>query len=301
MALKGHSVYSVVALILYMEFLYFTIILLLLGYILYRLKHLDKNIGQDVRSTVSFAQDQMRNNQNLVSDVSAKLASIESTQRQVLGMTEQIRELELIFKNPKRRGILGEMMLGEQLREVLPLEAYTLQHRFANGTIVDAVIKMNDLIIPIDAKFPLENFGDEDREREFFRDVKLRIDETAQYVLVGEKTSEFAFMYVPAEGVMEKLLQADIIRYACDRKVMLVSPLTFFAYLQTIVHGLNALKIEKKTKEMLVQLGKVRESLVTWQDCFEKVGKNLALAQNAYDQANKVSSKIEVNMSRLLD
>ncbi len=291
----------VLSLFLQMEFIYFVVILALLGYLLYRLHSLDRNIGQDVRTTVSFAQDQIKNNQGLVSEVSAKLASIESTQRQVLGMTEQIRELELIFKNPKRRGIVGEMMLGEQLREVLPMDAYTLQHRFANGTIVDAVIRMHDLIIPIDAKFPLENFGDDSREKEFLRDVKLRIDETAQYVLVGEKTSEFAFMYVPAEGVMEKLLQADIVRYAFDRKVMLVSPLTFFAYLQTVVHGLNALKIEKKTKEMLVQLGKVRESLLTWQECFEKVGKNLLSAQTAYDQANKVSSKIEVNMSRLLD
>lgn len=284
-----------------MEFFYFLILGGLLLFIAYRLTMMTKRVDQQLNSSVSLVQDQMSNSHSLVSDVASKLASIESSQRQVLGLTEQIRNLELIFKNPKRRGILGEMMLAEQLREILPGDAYALQYRFPNGSIVDAVIKMRDLLIPIDAKFPLENFGDDGREREFFRDVKLRIDETSQYILAGERTSEFAFMYVPAEGVMEKLLQEDIVRYACDRKVMLVSPLTFFAYLQTVIHGLNALKIEAKTKEVLAQLGKVQTAIVSWQECFEKVGKNLALAEQAYEQATKVSSKIEVNISRLLD
>lgn len=284
-----------------MEFFYFLILAGILLFIAYRLTSVSKRVDEQLNSSVSLAQDHMNTSNTLVADVATKLAGIEYSQRQVLGLTEQIRNLELIFKNPKRRGILGEMMLAEQLREILPADAYVLQYRFPNGTIVDAVIKMRDLLIPIDAKFPLENFGDEAREREFFRDVKLRIDETSQYILSGERTSEFAFMYVPAEGVMEKLLQEDIVRYACDRKVMLVSPLTFFAYLQTVIHGLNALKIEAKTKEVLAQLGKVQTAIVQWQECFEKVGRNLALAEQAYEQANKVSSKIEVNISRLLD
>ena len=284
-----------------MEFIYFSILIAILAFIAYRLTTVSKKVDDQLHSTVSLTQDQIKNSQNLVSDVATKLANIEQTQRQVLGITEQIRSLELIFKNPKRRGIIGEMILAEQLREILPADSYTLQYRFQSGVIVDAVIHTRDMLIPIDAKFPLDNFGDEEREREFFRDVKLRIDETAQYVLSGENTSDFAFMYIPAEGVMEKLLEEDIVRYAFERKVMLVSPLTFFAYLQTILHGMNALKIEAKTKEVLQQLSKVREALVDWQECFEKVGRNLQLAQSAYDQANKVSSKVEVNIAKLLD
>ncbi|MBI4836018.1 MAG: DNA recombination protein RmuC [Candidatus Abawacabacteria bacterium] len=284
-----------------MEFIYFIVLALALIFVAYRVSLIGHKVDNQLNSTVTFAQDQVKNSHGLVTDVASRLTSIEQTQRQVLGLTEQIRELEMIFKNPKRRGIIGEMMLAEQLREVMPADAYILQYRFPNGSIVDAVIKMREMIIPIDAKFPLENFGDEDREREFFRDVKLRIEETAQYILAGEKTSEFAFMYVPAEGVMEKLLEADIVRYAFERKVMLVSPLTFFAYLQTVIHGLNALKIEAKTKEVLVQLGKVREALSTWQDCFAKVGKNLDLASHAYEQANKASSRIDATITKLLD
>lgn len=268
------------------------IIIGFLLYIAYQMRHLGTSMQDDMKTTVNWTSDQIRTSNNLIGDVTEKLTTIEQSQKQVLMLTNQIRDLELVFKSPKKRGIVGEMMLEQQLKEILPASAYEMQYRFADGLVVDAVVKVGDMIIPIDAKFPLENFSKDGRAKEFIRDVKLRINETGQYVRESEQTSGFAFMYVPAQGVIDTLIEEDLIQYAFEHRVILVSPLSFFAYLQTVVQGLNALKIESKTKEILQNLNKVQDNLSLWQDEFEKVGKYLSLAQQSYEISEKRSDKL---------
>lgn len=276
-------------------------IALLVIYLLTRVQQIYEVMKKDVSQTVQLTSEHMRTNSQLVADVSSKLAAIEHSQRQVLSLTQQLQELDAIFKNPKRRGIVGEFILAEQLREVLPEAHFEMQYRMANGAIVDAVVHFKDLHIPIDSKFPLENFAKAGREREFIRDVKLRIDETSQYISPFDDTTPFVFMYVPAEGVMEHLLAEDIIQYAFQQKVILVSPISFFAYLQTVLHGLNALVIEQKTKEILVQLNTLNNQFQTWQENVGKVGKYLDQAQTAYLQSQKTTDKVTATINSMLE
>lgn len=284
-----------------MELIIIIVVALLVVYLLMRVQQIHDVMKKDVSQTVQLTSEHMRSNSQLVADVSSKLAAIEHSQRQVLGLTQQLQELDAIFKNPKRRGIVGEFILAEQLREILPEAHFEMQYRMSNGAIVDAVVHFKDLHIPIDSKFPLENFGKVGREREFIRDVKLRIDETSQYISPFDDTTPFVFMYVPAEGVMEHLLAEDVIQYAFQQKVILVSPISFFAYLQTVLHGLNALVIEQKTKEILVQLSTLNNQFLAWQENVGKVGKYLDQAQAAYLQSQKSTDKISANISSILE
>lgn len=283
-----------------MEFFIVLIIAVLLIYLLFRVQQIHQVMKTDVSQTVQMTSEHMRTNSQLVADVSSKLASIEHSQRQVLGLTQQLQQLDAIFKNPKRRGIVGEFILAEQLREILPAASFEMQYRMGNGAIVDAVIHFQDMHIPIDSKFPLENFSKEGREKEFMRDVKLRIDETSQYISPFDDTTPFVFMYVPAEGVMEHLLAEDIIHYAFQQKVILVSPISFFAYLQTVLHGLNALIIEQKTKEILVQLSTLNTQFQSWQEDVTKLGRYIDQAQAVYIHSQKSAEKIGANIENIL-
>lgn len=276
-------------------------IAVLLGYLLIRVQQIHETVKSDVSQTVQLTTEHMRNNSQIVADVSNKLASIEHSQKQVLGFTQQLQQLDAIFKNPKRRGIVGEFILAEQLREILPENSYETQYRMSNGAIVDAVIHFQNMHIPIDAKFPLENFAKESREREFVRDVKLRIDETSQYISPFDDTTPFVFMYVPAEGVMEHLLAEDIIQYAFQKKVILVSPISFFAYLQTVLQGLNALMIEQKTKEILVQLTTLNNQFITWQEDVTKLGRYIDQAQTTFAHSQKSVEKITTNIGTIIN
>ncbi len=276
------------------------ILLVAVLYLIYQNGHFGRSMQDDMKTTVNWTSDQMRTSNSLIGDVTEKLTTIEESQKQVLLLTNQIRELEMIFKNPKKRGIVGEIMLEEQLAEVLPKTAYKMQYRFKDGLIVDAAIKVRDMIVPVDAKFPLENFEKEGREKEFIRDVKLRIDETSQYVREAEKTTGFAFMYIPAEGIMHTLLHHDIVQYAFAQKVILVSPLSFFAYLQTVIQGLNALQIEEKTKDILAHLAKVKGQIMAWEESFEKVVKYIDYAKQSSEQANKDALKLKSTVEKTL-
>ncbi len=283
-----------------MELILIVILLVAVLYLIYQNSRFGKSVQDDMKTTVNWTSDQIRTSNSLIGEVTEKLTTIEQSQQQVLLLTNQIRDLEMIFKNPKKRGIVGEIMLEQQLQEILPEASYEMQYRFTDGMIVDAVVKVGDMLIPIDAKFPLENFAKEGREKEFIRDVKLRIVETGQYVREAEQTSGFAFMYVPAQGVIDALIVEDLMQYAFEHRVILVSPLSFFAYLQTVIQGLNALKIEGKTKEILQNLARVQDNLLLWQEEFEKVGKYISQAQQSYEASERRSNKLVQTIEKTL-
>jgi len=231
-------------------------------------------------------QEQFGQSVKIITDVTEKLTKLDETNKQVVGVAEQLQGLENVLKNPKHRGVLGEYYLENVLKNVLPPSTYEMQYKFSDGDIVDAAIFVKDKIIPIDSKFSLENYNrvveekDEERreqlEKMFKQDLKNRIDETSKYIKPKENTMDFAFMFIPAEGIYYDLLinkvgaikvnAQDLIEYAFKEKhVIIVSPTSFFAYLQTVMQGLRALQIEESAKEIRKQVEQLGKHLLSYE------------------------------------
>jgi DNA recombination protein RmuC len=214
-----------------------------------------------------------------------------------------VGQLELLLKAPKLRGGLGELMLEDLLRQVLPAALYATQYRFRNGNTVDAIVKTANGIIPIDSKFPLENFRkmvETTNEAEkksayklFVNDVKKHIDAIAEkYIAPDEGTFDFALMYIPAENIYYETIikndnyedEANIYNYGVQRKVFSVSPNTFYAQLHVIWLGFKGMEVEKSAKEIIQNLARLQGDLQRFADEFETVGKHLTNAKNKYDE-----------------
>lgn len=258
--------------------------------------------------------------QNAIAAVTEKLTKLDETNKQVVNFAEQLQSLEDILKNPKHRGILGEYQLEMVLKNVLPPAAYKLQYAFDDGDIVDAAIFVKDKIIPVDSKFSLENYNRivrekdpgarEQLEREFKLDLKKRIDETAKYIKPNQGTMDFAFMFIPAEGIYYDLLinqvgavkvnTRDLIEYAFSQKrVIIVSPTSFHAYLQTVMQGLRALQIEESAKEIRKRVEQLGKHLASYDEFMKRLGANLGTAVNAYNSAYKEFGKVDKDVMKI--
>jgi len=254
----------------------------------------------------------------ILTDVTEKLTKLDETNKQVVSFSSQLQSLQDILKNPKQRGILGEYYLQTILDNVLPPGSYQMQYEFEDGLIVDAVIFVKDKIIPIDSKFSLDNYNKligthEPEERKKFedllrRDLKERIDETSKYIKPNEGTLEFAFMFIPSEALFYDLLinkvgsvaARDLIEYAQgDKKVVIVSPTSFFAYLQTVLQGLKALQIEESAKEIRKRVEDLGRHLKSYESNFIKLGNHLGTSVNMYNNASKELSKIDKDVLRI--
>jgi DNA recombination protein RmuC len=232
-----------------------------------------------------------------------------ATRMEALG--REIEELQGILKAPKLRGQMGEWQLEEFLRQVLPPGFFELQYRFADGQAVDAVIKLRDHLVPVDAKFPLESFqrllaAEDDTARraarkEFERSVKGRIDEIAKYIRPGEGTFEFALMFIPAENVyyeafVREGVSADersLLNDAIARRVVPVSPNSFYAYLLTIATGLKGMQVEARAREILNELGRLQTDFGRLTEVFRLVGSHIGNAQKKYEEAERLAGKFE--------
>ena len=225
-------------------------------------------------------------------------------------MGKDIASLQEILRSPKLRGGLGELFLGDLLAQIFPPAHYTLQHRFKSGEAVDAVIKLGHNLVPVDAKFPLENFrrivetaSEDDRKvakKKFMADVKRHVDAISnKYILPDEGTFDFALMYIPAENVYYELIIKDeavdtekgLLSYAFTRRVIPVSPNSFYAYLQTILLGLKGLHIEEEAQEILKSLARLSGDFRKFQEEFELVGKHLTNTKMRYDESDKRLAK----------
>src|SRR3989339_883271 len=259
--------------------------------------------------------------QSAIAAVTEKLTKLDESNKQVVNFAEQLQSLEDILKNPKHRGILGEYQLEMVLKNVLPPAAYKLQYEFDDGDIVDAAIFVKDKIIPVDSKFSLENYNrivqekneavSEQLEKEFKLDLKKRIDETAKYIKPNQGTMDFAFMFIPAEGIYYDLLinqvgaikvnTRDLIEYAFrDKHVIIVSPTSFHAYLQTVLQGLRALVIEESAKEIRKGVEALDKHLKSYGDFMLKVGNNLGTTVNMYNNAGKEWGKINKDVVKVI-
>lgn len=277
---------------------------------------LDNKLSESAKSM----RIQSSQSAKIIRDVTEKLTKLDDTNKQVVGFAEQLQSLENILTNPKQRGILGEYYLETVLKNVLPPKSYQMQYEFDDGDIVDAVIFIKDKLIPIDSKFSLENYNrlaqEKDKEKrlklekQFKIDLKKRIDETAKYIKPNKGTMDFAFMFIPAEGVYYDLLVSqvgaikiatrDLIEYAFkDRHVIIVSPTSFHAYLQTVLQGLRALQIEESAKGIRKGVEMLGKHLRSYDEYMQKLGNNLGTTVGMYNKAYKEYGKIDKDVMRI--
>lgn len=267
---------------------------------------LQNKIGEGHKDMSRSVQTQLMESQRLIKDITTELGHVRNQQKQVVGFTEQLKNLQDILQNSKQRGALGEYFLETTIKNILSPSNYEFQYSFSNGTIVDAVIKLPDGLVPIDSKFSLENYNrlisENDPgikaglQKKFTEDLKLRINETAKYIDPQEGTLDFAFMFIPSEGIYYDLLISKIgvmntqnfLEYAYrEKKVIVVSPTTLHAYLQTVIQGLNSLKIEKQATEIIKQVGKLQKHIDVFRSTYDKLGNNLSTVINQYNQTGK--------------
>lgn len=252
----------------------------------------------------------------VIGDIQKKLGSLENATEQMQEIGKDISSLQNILQAPKLRGNLGEYLLYELLGDVLPRANYEEQHRFSDGSAVDAVIRIGRNYVPVDSKFPMESFvrfiNAKDLETkkksrsEFIKSVKARIDEISKYIRPAEQTYDFALMYIPSENVYYEILTCDaeknygLFEYAMSKKVVPVSPSTFYAYLMSIVFGLRGYKIEQKAEKITKELSGIQNDFEKFAADFEILGKHLNYANTKYDELSRQSNKIFANMRNIM-
>lgn len=310
-----------------------------LHHIMEESRELRKEIDKKLSQTHSATQEQINHTMQTVhgitgqsakqiADVVAGLTKLEETNKQVVNFSAQLQNLQDILKNPKQRGVLGEYFLEETLKNVLPPNSYQMQYKMGRSDktqqdlIVDAVVFVKDKIVPIDSKFSLENYerilnSADSEEREKFEkmfkmDLKNRIDETSKYIRPEMGTMEFAFMFIPSEAIYYDLLinkvgtgqvnTRDLIEYAFqEKKVIIVSPTSFLAYLQTVLQGLRAFKIEESAKEIRINVEKLGKHLTMYEEYMKKLGGGLGTTVNQFNTAYKELGKIDKDVARITE
>lgn len=280
----------------------------------------DSKINESSRNVQDSMRAQLSESAKLIREVTQGLTKLDETNKQVVSFADQLQNLQDILKNPKHRGILGEYYLETLLKNVLAPGQYEMQYKFKNGEIVDAAVFVKDKVIPIDSKFSLENYNKlmeeknpaekEKLEKSFVGDLKLRIIETSKYVRPAEKTMDFAFMFIPHEAIYYDLLvnkigsAADetdnlIQRAASKYKVIIVSPTSFLAYLQTVLQGLKAMQIEETAKDIVKHVGQLGTHLKKYEDYHNKLGTSLSTVVNHYNNAGKELKKVDKDVLRI--
>jgi DNA recombination protein RmuC len=276
-----------------------------------RLDKFGQTVAENLQSSTASMNTRLDNAAKVVGDLREKVGQIHE-------VGKAAAELVNILRAPKLRGGMGELFLGDLLAQILPAEHYHLQHRFKSGEAVDAALQIGHRLVPVDAKFPYENFrrvveaeNDADRQsarKQFLRDVKKHVDAIAtKYILPDEGTYDFALMYVPAENVYyETIIKDDpaatehqLLGYALSKRVIPVSPNSFYAYLQTILLGLRGLQVEEKAQEILATLQRLRGDFEKIEENFRVLGKHLTNATGSYAETEKSLTKLDAKLGQI--
>lgn len=265
-------------------------------------------------------QKQLGQSAQLVADVTQRLAKLDETNRRVVDVADELKTLQNVLQNPKQRGVFGEYYLESVLDNILPPKNFQMQYKFIDGDIVDAVVFLEKgQILPIDSKFSLENYnrmvGENDKVKRaqllasVRNDLKGRIDETSKYIRPDENTMDFAFMFIPSESLYYDLLIGDVgtgssardlIEYAFrDKKVIIVSPTSFMAYLQTVLQGLRSLQIEEQAKEIQVRVGQLGRHINAYDSFMQKLGGSLGTTVGHFNTAHKELKKIDKDIVKI--
>jgi DNA recombination protein RmuC len=284
-------------------------------------KVVDHKMTESSKMMTDSVRTQFSESAKLIQNVTQGLTKLDETNKQVISFTDQLQSLQDILKNPKQRGILGEYYLETLLKNVLPPGSYKMQHAFADGTIVDAAVYVKDKIIPVDSKFSLENYNriieakepaeKERLEKIFVNDLKNRILETSKYIQPKENTMDFAFMFIPHEAIYYDLLISKIgalndedndsliQRAASKYHVIIVSPTSFLAYLQTVLQGLKAMQIEESVKGIIKNVGELQKHLKVYEETHGKLGNALGTVVNHFNASGKEFKKIDKDILRI--
>jgi len=283
-----------------------------------QLRGITEQVNRQLLDSSGEISQRLDNAARVIGDVQKNIGELSEASRQIFEVGKNIATLQEILQPPKLRGGLGEQFLGELLSQVLPPQFFTLQYMFLNGERVDAVVRLGERIVPIDSKFPLDNFKriiecktEEERkayQKVFYRDVKKHIDDIAsKYIVPNEGTYDFALMYIPAENVYYETITKDdsfgeekgILNYALKKKVIPVSPNLFYAYLQVIILGLKGLQIEKDTQKILALLASLKKDLGSFQEDFQLVGKHIVNALNKFEEARRRLDKFNFKLEQI--
>jgi DNA recombination protein RmuC len=283
-----------------------------------QLRGITDQVNQQLQSSSGEVSKRLDNAARVIGDVQKNIGELSEASRRIFEVGKDIATLQDILQPPKLRGGLGEQFLGELLSQILPSEFFTLQHQFSSGERVDAVVRLGERLVPIDSKFPLDNFKriiecetEEERrayQKTFYRDVKKHIDDIAnKYILPQEGTYDFALLYIPAENVYYETITKDealgedkgIFNYALKKKVIPVSPNSFFAYLQVIVFGLRGLKIEKDAQRILNSLVGLNKELEGFQGDFQLIGRHIINAMSKFEDARRRLDKFNLKLEQI--
>jgi len=284
----------------------------------------DSKIGQTQKETQEAVRHQFTESAKIIRDVTERLTKLDETNKQVISFADQLQSLQDVLQNPKRRGVLGEYYLETALKNVLPPSVYKMQYKIGKNDaggdlIVDAVIFVQEKIIPIDSKFSLENYNrlaeerdpaeQERLERAFKQDLKARIDETAKYIRPEFNTMDFALMFIPSEAIFYDLIinqvgvvkinTEELIQYAARKKVNIVSPNSFYAFLQAILQGLRQVEIEKNTEVIQKRVGELGRHLKGYEEYYSKLGNTLRASISHYNAGYKELGKIDKDVLRI--
>ncbi len=281
---------------------------------------IDNKLGESQKEINQTMRFQSTETSRIIADITEKITRLDETNKQVVSFADQLQNLQDILKNPKQRGILGEYYLETLLKNIMPPGSYQMQYPFPDGTIVDAVVFVKDKIIPIDSKFSLENYNrisetndktEKDRlEKVFVNDLKNRITETSKYIQPDKGTMDFAFMFIPHEAIYYDLLinkigsvnedtENLIQRAASKYKVIIISPTSFLAYLQTVLQGLKALQIEESAKDIVKRVSELGKHLRSYEEMHQKLGNALETTVNHFNKSNHEFRKIDKDVMRI--
>jgi DNA recombination protein RmuC len=271
-----------------------------------QLRGITDQVNRQLQNSSGEISRRLDNAAKVIGDVQKNIGELSTASKQIFEVGKNIATLQEILQPPKLRGGLGEQFLGELLSQILPSKFFTLQHQFSSGEKVDAVIRLGEKFVPIDSKFPLDNFRriiecktDDERkasQKLFYRDVKKHIDDIAsKYIVPHEGTYDFALLYIPAENIYYETITKDesfgeeksILSYALSKRVIPVSPNSFYAYLQVIVLGLKGLEIEENAREIQIRLVSLTKDLKVFQEDFQVVGRHLTNAMNKFEEARR--------------
>lgn len=280
-------------------------------------ERLDKN-QEMMRESI---MKQFSASSKLIADVTERLTKLDETNKRVVNVADELKILQNVLQNPKQRGVLGEYYLSQVLENVLPPDRFKLQYKFRNGEIADAVIILEKgKMLPVDSKFSLENYNRlleakdknvrDELAKDFKNDLKKRIDETSKYIRPSESTMDYAFMFIPSEAIYYDLLinkvgltntsARDLIEYAFrEKNVIIVSPTTFMAYLQTVLQGLRSLQIEEQAKEIQKNVGELGRHIVTYETLMQKLGTSLGTSVNHFNNAHKELKKVDKDVVKI--
>lgn len=281
---------------------------------------LNQTLTERMDKTQSSMQFQLRQSSVLINDVSRRLAKLDETNKRVVDVADELKTLQNVLQNPKQRGVFGEFYLNSVLENVLPPNQWQAQYKFRDGETVDAVIFLDKhRILPIDSKFSLENYNryiettDKAVKAKLLARVKMdlknRIDETSKYIRPNENTMDFAFMFIPSESLYYDLLisnvgtggsSRDLIEYAFrDKHVIITSPTSFMAYLETVLQGLRSLQIEEQAKEIQKRVAQLGMHIARYDEYMSKLGNSLGTTVNHFNNAYKEFAKVDKDVVKI--